>query len=100
MNIYLRIRNAHAESYAACMEQCSLEPGCLSIDYAARRGGHTLNDCVLFRSGGGDTPTSTCGDKTNDMAYAIDPPEEDSPDTAAVACSTECPHANGQTVSP
>jgi len=81
------------------MEQCSAEPGCLSIDYVARAGGdHTVNDCVLFRSGGGDTPTSSCAKKTNDMAYVIDPPEEDAPDTAAVACSTECPYANGQTV--
>ncbi|KAF3049522.1 hypothetical protein E8E11_009055 [Didymella keratinophila] len=93
-----KIRKTQAVSYAACMEQCSAEPGCLSIDYVARPGGdHTVNDCVLFRSGGGDTPTSSCAKKTNDMAYAIDPPEEDAPDTAAVACSTECPYANGQT---
>ena len=82
------------------MERCSAGASCLSIDCVAREGtDHAVNNCVLFRSGGGDTPTSSRATKTNDMAYAIDPPEKDAPDTAAVACSTECPYANEQTVS-
>lgn len=76
------------------MERCVAESSCLSIDYVAREGNdHAVNNCAVFRSRGGDTPTSSCATKTNDMAYAIDPPEEDAPDTAAVACSTECPYA-------
>ena len=81
------------------MELCSAEPGCLSIDYVARPGkDHTVGDCTLFRTGGGNTPTTTCGTKTMGMAYVIDPPEEGAPDTAAVKRTTKCPHANGQIV--
>ncbi|KAF2625147.1 hypothetical protein BU25DRAFT_460617 [Macroventuria anomochaeta] len=95
------IRTTQAASYAEYMEKCSAEPGCLSVDYVARTGtDHTLNTCTLFRTGGGDTPTTSCGTKMVDMAYAIDPPEEEVPDTAAVACSKECPYANGQIVGP
>lgn len=57
-----------------------------------------MGECTLFRTGGGDTPTTTCATKTMDMAYVIDPPEEGAPDTAAVKCATECPYANGQIV--
>lgn len=34
-----------------------------------------------------------------DMAYTIDPPEEEQPDEATLACAFDCPFGNGLIVS-
>lgn len=56
------IRSTTAETLRECMEICSKEPTCLSIDHVNRPGGHRLKSCDLYKSGGGVTPTTPCGD--------------------------------------
>lgn len=96
------IRKIPGTTFQQCMELCSREPGCLSIDYVGRPNGappeeHVLQDCYLYRTGAEvEDPTVPCGTKTMDMAYPIDPPEEEHPDEGSEMCSTECPFANGQ----
>lgn len=55
-----KIKTVSTETFALCMEACSEEEGCISVDYVARTGDHKVKDCDLFKSGGGDTPTTSC----------------------------------------
>lgn len=55
-----KIRKATDGSFKGCMKSCSAEPGCTSVDYAARLGtDHRVKECTLFRTGGGDNPDAT-----------------------------------------
>jgi hypothetical protein len=54
------IKKLTTETFADCMEACSKEAGCISVDYSARPGDHPDKECILFRTGGGDTPTTSC----------------------------------------
>jgi hypothetical protein len=92
-------RRTQNGSLQQCIDECSKEPGYLNMDYIARPGkDHVLKQCVLYRVGGSSTPTGPCATKTVDMAYLVDPSEEDVPDVGRVAGSTECPSSNGNVI--
>lgn len=60
----------------------------------AQNNGHALGNCQIFDAGG--FSTKECGDDTHDYAFISPAPEQDSPELLTIACSTECPYANGQ----
>lgn len=55
-----KIQTVPTESIQDCMEACSTTKGCLSVDYVQRNGDHKLKDCDLYKTGGGDTPETSC----------------------------------------
>lgn len=55
-----KLKTVTAESFTECMEKCSETLECISIDYVARTGDHVVKTCDLYKTGGGESPTTTC----------------------------------------
>ncbi|KAH6680620.1 hypothetical protein B0J14DRAFT_531980 [Halenospora varia] len=87
------IRSEKAETFGECMDLCAAEAGCVSVDFVARTGDHVLKTCDLYLIGEGCVLIEYL--ESVDMAYTIDPPEEDQPDEATLACAFDCPFGNG-----
>ncbi|KAK3940416.1 hypothetical protein QBC46DRAFT_385330 [Diplogelasinospora grovesii] len=90
------IRTLVTQDFRECMNECSKTDGCNSVQFVAHeRANEPLHTCKLSKEGG--YSSAVCG--ATDMhtyAFLIDPPAIEAPSSAAVACSTECPFANGQ----
>jgi len=79
------------------MNICAKTDACNSVQFVAhvRSGSEPLHQCKLSKEGGFSSGVCGATDMHN-YAYLIDPPVVESPDSATILCSTECPFANGQ----
>ncbi|OBT66381.1 hypothetical protein VE03_04886 [Pseudogymnoascus sp. 23342-1-I1] len=81
-----------APSLQKCIDKCSQENTCNSVNYVP-----TSLSCTLLSSTGAATVSEASAGQ--DYAYKIDPPTQPASDEMLVACSTTCPSANGQSYS-
>lgn len=91
------IKTIVAADFGECMDECSKTDRCSSVQFVTNNAiaSEPYHTCKLSEDGG--YSSVACG--SNDVhsyAFVVDPPAIDSPDSAGVLCSTECPFANGQ----
>ena len=91
------IKTIVAADFGECMDECSKTDRCSSVQFVTNNAiaSEPYHTCKLSEDGG--YSSVACG--SNDVhsyAFVVDPPVIDSPDSAGVLCSTECPFANGQ----
>ncbi|KAF7956992.1 hypothetical protein EAE96_004314 [Botrytis aclada] len=85
-----------AKDFKDCMNACAETETCNSVIFVKREysGTEPVNQCKLSAPGG--YSEAKCGDDMHSYASFIDPPPIESPNSATIMCSTECPYANGQ----
>jgi hypothetical protein len=90
------IKTLVTADFGECMDECSKTDRCSSVKFLANAASWSepYHTCTLSEDGG--YSTGTCGGDVHSYAFVIDPPAIDSPDSAGVLCSTECPFAHGQ----
>lgn len=79
-----------ASSFQICIDKCSQENACNSVNYVP-----TSLGCTLLSSTGAATVSEASAGQN--YAYKIDPPTQPAKDENLVACSTSCP--SGKSVS-
>ncbi|KAJ4288813.1 hypothetical protein N0V88_007140 [Collariella sp. IMI 366227] len=92
------IKTTITADFGECMDECSKTDRCSSVQFVAHaKPGATepYHECKLSEDGG--YSAATCGAQDmHSYAFVVDPPAIESPDSAGVLCSTECPFAHGQ----
>ncbi|KFY41684.1 hypothetical protein V495_04833 [Pseudogymnoascus sp. VKM F-4514 (FW-929)] len=84
------IQTTTAPTFQECIDKCSQENTCNSVNYDAPNG----RGCSLLSSTGAAI-ASDIACPNHHYAYKIDPPTQPAKDEMLVACSTSCPSANG-----
>jgi hypothetical protein len=91
------IKSFIAADFGACMDECSKTDRCSSVQFVAHGGlpNDPYHTCKLSEEGG--FSATVCGvEDMHSYAFVVDPPAIESPDSAGVLCSTECPFAHRQ----
>lgn len=90
------IKTIVTADFGECMDECSRTDLCSSVKFLAHEESWSepLHTCTLSKDGG--YSSGACGGDVHSYAFVIDPPAIESPDSAGVLCSTECPFAHGQ----
>ncbi|KAG9233630.1 GLEYA domain-containing protein, partial [Amylocarpus encephaloides] len=81
-----------AKSFQECIDKCSQETACNSVNYVP-----ASSLCSLLSSTGAATVSEAS--PAQNYAYKVDPPTRPAKDENLVVCSTSCPSANGQSYS-
>lgn len=78
------------------LHEFTANAGLLSVQFIAHaRNADPYHECKLSHEGG--FSSAVCGaEDMHSYAFLIDPPPIESPDSATILCSTECPYADGQ----
>ncbi|KAH6840596.1 hypothetical protein B0I37DRAFT_357472 [Chaetomium sp. MPI-CAGE-AT-0009] len=90
------IKTLVTADFGECMDECSKTDRCSSVKFLAHAESWSepYHTCVLSEDGG--YSSAACGGDVHSYAFVVDPPAIETPDSAGVLCSTECPFAHNQ----